>query len=114
MAMVRYDVGGLPQLPLDAAAEFHANHLPAIRRDLDRTVGPDLFVVFRRASHEHRAWRLAAIQELAREFAPRRANAAAGDDEAAIAATLTYLAAAPGITGQYLQVDGHGAGIGAG
>jgi hypothetical protein len=49
---------------------------------------------------------LAAVQELAREAAPKRVNGIAGDDPRAIAETLVYLAAAPGITGQLLAVDG--------
>ena len=50
------------------------------------------------------------MQGLAREHAPIRVNAVASDDEAAIAAAARYLAAAEGITGQLLILDGMGAG----
>jgi hypothetical protein len=57
--------------------------------------------VFPAADHSHRGWRLAAVQGLAREHAPRRVNAVASDDEAAIAAAARYLEpprASPGST----------------
>ncbi len=63
-----------------------------------------LVIVFPPASHEHRAWRLAAVQELAREMAPRRVNGVVGADRQAIARTLAYLERAPGVTGQLLAV----------
>jgi hypothetical protein len=63
--------------------------------------------VFPSAPYDHRGWRLAAVQDLAREAAPIRVNGVAGDDDAAIAAALHWLAAAPGITGQLLAVDGN-------
>jgi hypothetical protein len=64
-----------------------------------------LVLIFPPASHDHRAWRLAAVQDLAREAAPRRVNAIVGADEAAIAETLAWLEQAPGVTGQLLAVD---------
>ena len=72
--------------------------------------GEDLLVVFAPADHTHRAWRLAVVQGLARELAPRRVNALASRDEAAIAASLAYLESAEGLTGQYLPLDDAGAG----
>src|SRR5690606_21012098 len=92
--------------PLDAAGEFFTNHASEIRgamRGLDRSV---LSIVFEPAGHEHRAWRLAAVQELARELAPHRINGIVGSDEAAIAEVAAYLAGAPGVTGQLLVADG--------
>jgi hypothetical protein len=50
------------------------------------------------------------VQTLAREAAPLRVNAVAGSDPAAIEAALAYLAAADGVTGQYLPLDSAGAG----
>nr|WP_232308096.1 hypothetical protein [Tsuneonella dongtanensis] len=70
----------------------------------------DVVIVFEPAGHDHRAWRLAAVQGLAREHAPRRVNAIASDKEAAIAAATDYLGRAPGVTGQYFVLDAGGAG----
>ncbi len=69
-----------------------------------------LVLIFSPADHSHRAWRLAAIQALAREYAPARVNALASDSEKAIAAALDYLQAAGGVTGQLLELDDTGAG----
>ena len=66
-------------------------------------------LVFTPADHTHRAWRLAVVQGLARQYAPVRVNAVAADDEKAITAATDYLAGAGGITGQYLPLDGNGA-----
>ena len=68
-------------------------------------LGEDLVLVFPPAPYDHRGWRLAAIQDLAREAAPKRVNAVVGDNEQAIIATLEWLAQAPGITGQLLAVE---------
>jgi len=98
-------VEGLPEAPLDAAAQFHACYLPQARSALE---GADaLALVFAAAGKPHYGWRLSAVQELAREAAPARVNAVAGDDHAAVCETLDWLASAPGITGQLLQVDGN-------
>jgi hypothetical protein len=101
------EVAGLPAAPLDAAAEFHATHLPRARAALPRAQA--LVLRFAPAGHEHRGWRLAAVQELAREAAPKRVNAIVGGDRHAAAETLAYLASAPGVTGQLLAVDGKSA-----
>ncbi len=101
-------IAGLPNTALAAAAAFHADWLPGLTAD---TSGEDLALIFPPADHTHRGWRLAAVQGLARELAPRRVNALAASDEAAIAAALAYLAGADGLTGQYLPLDDAGAGI---
>ena len=107
MALLR--VPPLPEDALEAAAAFHADVLPGVSDALSGQ--PDhLTLVFLPAGHTHRAWRLAAVQSLARDLAPVRVNAVAGDSEEAIAAALAYLAASPGVTGQYLPLDGNGAG----
>lgn len=97
-------IEGLPQGALDAAAVFHGEWLPRVREALAEAGAVAL--VFRPAPYDHRGWRLAAVQDLAREAAPKRVNAVAGDDEPAMAETLAWLARAPGITGQLLTVDG--------
>ncbi len=66
-------VAGLPEAPLDAAAAFHAGQLSSVRaRSLAEVDG--LVLVFPPATREHRGWRLAVVQELAREAAPKRVN----------------------------------------
>lgn len=103
MAQGLLRVGDLPAAPLDAAARFHSEWVPQARALF--AMG-DIALVLPPAAHEHQGWRLAAVQELAREAAPARVNGVAGIDEAAIAETVAYLAAAPGITGQLLAVGG--------
>lgn len=102
-------VGPLPEEPLAAAADFHARLLPAIEAALRGGSDP-LAVVFLPASHEHRGWRLAAIQSLARTYAPSRVNALESDDEVAIAAALDWLSGSASVTGQVMALDGAGAG----
>jgi hypothetical protein len=99
---------GLAGTPLDAAAEFHARIVPVVREAIAGTEA--VCIVFDPADHAHRAWRVAAVQALAREAAPARINAVAAADNATCASTLAYLEQAPGVTGQYFQLDGHGAG----
>jgi hypothetical protein len=96
-----FRVGPLPGTALEAAAEFYARVLPIVlaQRVPPRT-GEDLVLVFDPASYDHRPWRLAAIQDLARAVAPARANGIVGDDEAAVAEVLAFLEGAPGVTGQ--------------
>ena len=103
MAVLR--ITGLPGDALAAAAGFHIEWLPKITPLREDTV-----LIFPSADHTHRAWRLAATQSLARQFAPVRINAVAGDDEAAIVAAIRYLNEAEGVTGQYLTLDSAGAG----
>ena len=107
MALLR--VGALPGDALTAAAAFHDGELPTILTVMAAT-GEPLTLVFAPADHTHRGWRLAAVQSLARVCAPQRINAVASDDERAIVAAERYLAAAEGITGQLLALDGNGAG----
>ncbi|MBW8755385.1 MAG: hypothetical protein JF595_14810 [Sphingomonadales bacterium] len=101
-------LGGLPHEPLAAAAKFYAEILPGIQATLTATSN-DLVIVFEPADYRHRGWRLAAIQQLARDHAPVRVNAVAGA-EPAVSAAIRYLEAAPGVTGQLLVLDGNGAG----
>ena len=133
MAAVR--VEGLPKGALEAAVVFHSEWLgqalallnppplekggglagdqapPAKLRSAPPPSGQDLVLIFPPADYTHTGWRLAAIQSLAREQAPQRVNAIAGGHAAAVAAALAYLAAADGVTGQYLPLDDRGAGF---
>jgi type IV secretory pathway protease TraF len=109
MATLR--VSPLPGDALAAAVEFHARVLPEVLARLSPPAKEgNLVLVFPPADHAHRAWRLAAVQGLAREYAPLRVNAVASDEEVAIAAACAYLGDAEGVTGQYLSLDSAGAG----
>ena len=98
---------GLPQAALEAAAAFHARYVPQVRAVLAGSA-ESVALVFPFAPQDHRGWRLAAVQDLARAAAPKRVNGIAGEDEQAVAAALDYLASAPGVTGQLLPVSGNG------
>lgn len=98
--MVAFRVGPLPEGAIEAAATFYAEVLPLVSFH----AGEDLVLVFQPAPHDHRGWRLAAVQDLARAAAPARVNGVVGDDEDAMAEALGYLERAPGVTGQLLAV----------
>ena len=108
MAQAVFRAAALPDAPLDAAGLFLAHDLPKVRASLSDEVCQALAIVFAPASREHRAWRRAVIQSLAREAAPRRVNGIAGAHSSAVEEALVYLASAPGITGQLLEVTGPG------
>jgi hypothetical protein len=104
MTALIVSAGDLPSSPVDAAAFFYSHVVPGIREDLaDAT---EVVIHFEPADHSHRAWRLAVVQELAREAAPKRVNAIVGTDCKATLAAKQYLESAPGVTGQLLVVDG--------
>ncbi|RVU07115.1 hypothetical protein EOE18_03965 [Novosphingobium umbonatum] len=103
--MIVLHVAPLPEDALGAAASFHAEFLAQAMAAQE-----DLLLVFSSADHTHRAWRLAAVEGLARAKAPLRVNAVAGDGEASVAAAAAYLAQAQGVTGQLLPLDSQGAG----
>ena len=105
-ALLRVD--GLSDGALAASAQFHAEILPQALEVL--VGGEDVILAFPAADHSHRGWRLAVVQQLARDAAPLRVNALAGGYEAALSAAVNYLAGAPGVTGQLLALDGEGAG----
>lgn len=97
----------LPSAPLAAAVAFHADWMAQAEAMLGEG---DLVLVMPLAGHEHRAWRLAAVQGLARAYAPARANLVECDEAAGIAAACAFLAASPGITGQILRLDSQATG----
>jgi hypothetical protein len=98
--MAAFRVGPLPEGAVEAAATFYAEALPLLAAH----AGEDLVLIFPPAAHDHRGWRLSAVQDLARAAAPGRVNGIVGDDEDAIAETIRYLERAPGVTGQLLVV----------
>ncbi|MCJ2187739.1 Rossmann fold domain-containing protein [Novosphingobium beihaiensis] len=101
--------GPLADDPLDAATDFHARVLPGVEATLNAGADP-LTLVFLPASHEHRGWRLAVVQGLARRFAPSRINAIECASQAEADAAVRWLDGAAGVTGQFLPLDGNGAG----
>lgn len=105
MSQATLRIETLPAGALEAAAAFHREWLEQAQAILagDCTV---LAIVVPAAPYDHADWRRAAVRDLARAHAPKRVNLVAGDDGAAIAATLDFLARAPGVTGQLLQVGG--------
>ena len=105
MAQAVLQVSGLPDAALDAAAAFHAEWLAPARALLTEEAEA-LALVFAPAPFAHTAWRRVAVAELAREATPKRVNGVAGEEGAALTATLAWLAQAPGITGQLLPVAG--------
>ncbi len=98
--MKRIAVDGLPDDPLAAVGEFHQHWMGHVEEALDG--GEDVMLLLPPADHTHREWRLAVVIGLARKHSPRRINMVAGDGDA-VDATESYLATAPGITGQYLE-----------
>jgi hypothetical protein len=103
-------IGKLPDSATAAAAAFHAEFLGKVQAD----TGAVVTLIFAPADYTHRAWRLAAVQGLAREYAPRRINAVVSDDAVAIATAVSFLEGAAGVTGQLLQLDSAGNSAGAG
>lgn len=101
-------IGPLPDEALDAAADFHARLLPGIEASMSGGSDP-VTLVFEPASLDHRGWRLALVQGLARRFAPSRINAVETDDPAALDGAAQWLSSAAGVTGQLLPLDGNGA-----
>lgn len=109
MAQAVLRIDWLPPGALDAAGEFHEGWLDEAIALLEGGA-ESLVIVVPPAAYDHEGWRRAATQDLAREWAPQRVSMIAGDDEQAIAATLAYLADAPGVTGQLLVTSGAQAG----
>ena len=99
------DLTALPADPLAAAAQFYREAVPTLPAE-----DAALTLAFAFGTYRDTGWRRAAVQELARMIAPRRVNAVAGGIASTVAAAAAYLAAAPGVTGQYLPLDDNGAG----
>ncbi|TYC92503.1 Rossmann fold domain-containing protein [Novosphingobium sp. BW1] len=101
-------VGPLAEDPLEASSDFHARVLPGVELTLGGGADP-LTLVFEPAGVDHRAWRLATVQGLARRYAPSRVNAVETDSMEALAATRQWLEGVQAITGQLFALDGNGA-----
>lgn len=106
MAGAVVTVSGLPDEPGAAAAAFHAQWGAQLRSDIAAAEDPvQITIIFEHASHEHKGWRLAAVQDLARMAAPGRVNALVAADAADAARAVAYLENAPAVTGQMLTID---------
>ena len=94
-------MGELPDASLDAATLFCREYLPQVEQLLgDRSQA--ITIVMPQAGQKHDDWRRALARDLARAHAPQRVNVIAGNEVAHIDATLRYLEASPGVTGQYI------------
>ncbi len=102
--MKRLTIADLPDAPLEAARAFHADWLARAEALLAED---DLLIALPPADHTHTEWRSAAAAMLARAGVPRRAFVVAGEGRA-LDETERFLAAAPGITGQYLETASEG------
>jgi len=101
-------IGRSNEDPVAAAEFFYRQILPGVELDLADPPDDDLLLVWRPCAneHEHRGWRLAAIQSLARRAAPLRVNGVvSARNGEPLAAVSRFLANAPGVTGQLLAVD---------
>lgn len=108
MSFTVVDARQLAAAPLDAAAQFGRDRLAMTRAATD-----DVIVLFATADHTHASWRKAMIEELAREAAPRRVNGvvagSGANGQTGANEVMDYLARAPGVTGQVLEVAGSNA-----
>ncbi|UVI38473.1 Rossmann fold domain-containing protein [Qipengyuania spongiae] len=100
-------IEALPEEPLSAAGRFHVEWLAKAEEAL---ASDDLMLALDPADHRHRDWRRTIARDLARKHTPRQVNIVSGEDATVFAAFAAYLEAAPGITGQYFEGDGQGAG----
>ena len=101
----RLDVGALPDGPLDAATAFIALYLPAARALIEAADVNALAIILPPAGPDHRDWRRAIARDLARDYAPKRANLVAARPGEGLAAMLQFLSDAPGVTGHYCEAD---------
>ena len=103
MTQAVLDCGQLPESAVDASRTFYTEWMPkvaaALAGDFD-----SLVIIMDAAPYDHADWRRAVARDLARAHTPKRVNVVGGEG-AALAATLTYLENAPGVTGQYLPLE---------
>lgn len=99
-------VDTLPTSGIAASAAFFADYLGQATSILAKPDVSALAIVLPDAGSDHDAWRRALAGDLAREYAPKRANIVAAADPKAAQSVLDYLANAPGVTGQYCPAHG--------
>ncbi|MEL6529062.1 MAG: Rossmann fold domain-containing protein [Pseudomonadota bacterium] len=95
-------IDDLPACPLAAAAAYFARHHAESVGLLAEESNSSVVLVMPDAGPDHDDWRRALARDLARSFAPKRANVVGASDLAAADEMLAYLRDAPGVTGQYL------------
>lgn len=100
---VRLAVASLPEMPLDAAAAFAALHLPEARALIAGSEASALAIILPPAPHDHTDWRRTLARDLARAYAPKRANVIAARPGAGCEAMLQFLSDAHGLTGHYCE-----------
>jgi hypothetical protein len=88
---------------LEAHKAFFSDTLPQVRQAMNGATIASLTLVMPRASCDHDDWRRAVAGDLAREYAPKRFNIAAGAKGEPLDRVLQYLEDAPGVTGHYVQ-----------
>ncbi len=93
----------LPEVAIEASAFVATQHLETIRAQLKDADTCALVIVLPKAPHDHADWRRTLARDLARAYAPKRANVVAAADHATAESLLAYLRDAPGVTGQYLE-----------
>lgn len=99
----RLEVRGLPEAPLDAASAFAIQHLAAARALIEDENANALAVILPPADASHADWRRALARDLARAYAPKRANVIAAVPGPALDGMLQFLSDAPGVTGHYCE-----------
>lgn len=100
---VRLEVCDLPPEPLAAASVFAALHLPAARALIEEDETSALAIILPPAPHDHTDWRRTLARDLARAYAPKRANVIAARPGAGLEAMLQFLSDAGGVTGHYCE-----------
>ncbi|MEM7702087.1 MAG: Rossmann fold domain-containing protein [Pseudomonadota bacterium] len=93
----------LPDSGLSAHAFLIEQLLPDIRAAIEADGLASLTVILPVAPSEHDAWRRALAGDLAREYAPKRVNIAAGERGKPLDTLCSFLRDAPGVTGHYVQ-----------
>ncbi len=87
---------------IEASAEFYSEHLDAVRQALADRNTTAVAIALPDAGPDHDDWRRTLARDLARAHTPKRVNVVGASADKAREAMLTYLADAPGVTGQYL------------
>lgn len=80
-----------------------AIYLPQARALIEDADTRALVIILQPADKSHSDWRLALARDLAREYAPKRANVVAAIPGEALARMLQFLSDAPGVTGHYCE-----------
>lgn len=99
----RLEVGRLPDGPLDAATAFMALYLVHARALIEAPQASALAIILPPADAAHEDWRRTLARDLARDYAPKRANVIAATPGARCEAMLQFLSDAPGVTGHYCE-----------